>query len=758
MSIKAKLSASISAIVAVILLLNISIYYYSTKEELQANAEQQMINIAKQVGVSLESSEKARRFMEDTIGEKLRMAAIAAQDKLDPNIDNVTNEELIALSEELGVDHITLWKQTADDIVVLRSSSPNERGASSKTWDYWYTAFSQLFANHNVTIPEGQKLPNFWSGPINFSSTEPDVINKWGYYHDGSTNYIINPYINAQVFLDFNDKIGSNAVIDKLTDDHADLLEVTAFDPQFFGKKRIIKYKHGKPVYNLDVRDIPFGTYTYHDTETDSSYIGQALDDGQMHTAKVAIDGKQVMKSYIPITAGKTYVIGVTFDLKGIQKTLGRQLFIHIVISLGLAAVTMFASYFIAGFMLRTLNQILFKVNAIADGNFDETITIRNKDELGTLASRVNTMGSNLFSYMTQMKNSAAELQSMKQYLESFVNHTADAIHVADLDGRIMQVNKAFEAMYGWTQDEALGQKLDHIPAGYMQEYTDILKTVISGGSVTDHETVRYTKSGEAIDVSITLSSIRDEQGDIVATAAISRNITARKHTEELLRRSEKLSVVGQLAAGVAHEVRNPLTTLRGFVQLQKQTGKLSPSHLDIMLEELDRINFIVSEFLVLAKPQAIHVQPVNVVDILQQTVALFESEANLNNARLEFDRRIETAIVQGESNQLKQVFINLLKNGVESMPSGGTVTIEVRPSSVDDGVVIRFIDEGNGMSEEDLQRLGEPFFTKKNSGNGLGIMVSKQIIANHKGSIDFSSELGVGTCAEITLPLCGRP
>ncbi|MDQ0113442.1 PAS domain S-box protein [Paenibacillus harenae] len=757
MSIKAKLSVSISAIVAIILMLNIGIYHFSSKQELQANAEQQMMNIAKQVAVSVESSEKAKRFMEDAIGEKLRMAAIAAKNRLDPDIDNVTNEQLVALSSELGVDHITLWVRTEGDIVAARSSYPKEIGASSKTWDYWYTAFNQLFDHYNVSIAKGQRLANFWSGPINFSSTDPDFTNKWGYYYDGTTNYMINPFIDAQIFLDFNDKVGSGAVIGKLAADHPDLLEVTGFDPQFFGKKPIIKIKNGQPVYNLDVRDIPFGTYEYKDTYVDSVNIQLALGDNKMHTIKKVMNGKEVMRSFIPIILNKTYVIGLTFDLSGIKDSLNRQLFVHSIISLCLVVMTMFASYFIAGFMLRSLNQILYKVNDIAAGNFGETITIRNKDELGTLASRVNTMGTNLFSYMTQLKNSATELQSMKQYLESFVNHTADAIHVADLDGRITQVNKAFETMYGWTRNEVLGKQLGNVPDAYKQEYREIVRKVLAGGSITDYETVRYSKSGALIDLSITLSSVRDEQGEIVAVAAISRNITARKQTEELLRQSEKLSVVGQLAAGVAHEVRNPLTTLRGFMQLQKQTGKLSPAHLDIMLEELDRINFIVSEFLVLAKPQAIHVQPIDVVDTLQQIVTLLDAEAKLNNVQLKVDKQIETTMVLGESNQLKQVFINLLKNGVEAMMNGGQLTIEVLPSP-NDVVIIRFIDEGNGMSEEDLQRLGEPFFTRKSTGNGLGIMVSKQIIANHKGTLTFRSTLGAGTCAEITLPASGRP
>ncbi|MCA0756217.1 PAS domain S-box protein [Paenibacillus sp. N4] len=753
MSIKAKLSFSISMIVAVILALSIIIYYFSAKTELQNRLEEQVDFIAKQIGYNIESSESAVEFMEKTIEEKLRIASISAQMMLDPDINKVTNEELVEISAKLGVDNITLWQREGDDVIARKSSDPEELNISSKTWDYWHTAFLQLFENHNVTIEKGRKLENFWSGPFNFAATDPTQVRKWGNYYDGTTNYMINPYVSAESLREFDVTDGTDALISKILANQEGVLEITGFDPEFFGEKPIVKIRKGIPVHNLDVRDIPFGTYTYKDDENDSYHIQKAIAGKDAISVKSSIKGKELLKTFIPIFLDKTYVICITFDSSVIEEPLNKQLLLQTAISFCLILATMLFSYFIADFMLRGLNQIFRKVNAIAEGNFGETITIRSKDELGLLASRVDTMGHNLHSYTNQLKDAAAELRSTKQYLESFVNQTSDAIHVADLDGRITQVNRAFEKMYGWTGEEIVGKPLENIPLEHAGSHRELKATVLSGGSVTDFETVRITKSGSPIDISITISPIRDEAGAIIAIASISRNITSRKQTEEMIRRSEKLSVVGQIAAGVAHEVRNPLTTLRGFVQLQKQKGSLPPSHLDIMLNELDQINMIVSEFLVFAKPQASRYQSIKPENLVGDTMLLLDSEAKMSNVQLRMTAEKELPLIIGEANQLKQVFVNVIKNGMEAMPGGGELSIDIARHG-DGMIVLRFKDQGCGIAAEDLHRLGEPFFTKKDSGNGLGLMVSQQIIAGHKGSIVFRSELGKGTCVEISLPV----
>lgn len=255
------------------------------------------------------------------------------------------------------------------------------------------------------------------------------------------------------------------------------------------------------------------------------------------------------------------------------------------------------------------------------------------------------------------------------------------------------------------------------------------------------------------MEVSVSTAPVRDEAGEITALISVSRDITNRNRMEELLRRSEKLTTVGQLAAGVAHEIRNPLTTLRGFLQLQQQSNKLNHRHLDLMLSELDRINLIVGEFLILAKPQAVHFQDRDVRFILGDVISLLDSQAHLHGVEFVLRASSDSAMVHCEENQLKQVFINVLKNGMEAMPNGGSIYIKLKLDEQAKRVRIEIRDEGIGIPEEMMPKLGEPFFTNKESGTGLGLMVSQRIIQSHKGMMDIKSALNRGTTVIIELP-----
>ncbi|WP_246066889.1 ATP-binding protein [Paenibacillus koleovorans] len=757
MSIKAKLAISISLIVAVILSLNVWINYISTNTDLQYNAEQQMMAAAEQIGATLKASSQAKQHLEDSMAEKLRMASIAIKERLDPDIAKVENSQLVALSEELGVEGISLWKQVGDDILVLKSSDPRELYLSSKTWDYWHTAFQQLFDHRFATIPQGLKQPNYWSGPINYATSDPTKIKKWGNYYDGTTNYMINPCLDATSLMNFEKQIGAEEIITKTLRDNPNILEITGIDPQFFGKPPHLELKQGITVYNLDVRAIVVGEYAYQSLEFDNLNVQRAVSTGTTVISNHFINKKQVMKSFVPTgSPSAPSIVAVVFDRESIHIALMSQLVVQSMVSLGLVLLSMIASYFCASFMTRGLSQIVRAVNEMAEGKFGTPIPVGSKDELGRLAESVNAMASNLQSHMSRLKDAAEELRNTKEYLESFFAHTSDAIHVSDLEGKVLTVNHAFESMYGWSRGEAFGRPLPIVPEELAEEYQHIRRKIERGASVTDYETVRSGKDGSPLDVSITISPIRNDAGDIVAMSSISRNITAKKQTEEVLRRSEKLSLVGQLAAGVAHEIRNPLTTLRGFIQLQQKRGVSSSYHLDIMLSELDRINFIVSEFLVLAKPQVNKFVEVDLRDTMQDILLLLDSQANMSNVQIETRFAPELPPLTCEANQLKQVFLNVLKNGMEAMPEGGQLTIElfhaVTPRS--DDLVVRIIDEGCGIPQDEIAHLGEPFYTRKESGTGLGLMVSQQIIANHKGTMRFESELGIGTTVEIRLPL----
>ncbi|WP_270166550.1 ATP-binding protein [Paenibacillus sp. SYP-B4298] len=755
MSIKLKLSICITLVVAIVLFLNISIFYFTTRDGLISSARQQSQTIAEQIGIALEVSESSRQSMEESLGQMLRMAALTALQQLPSDIDDVTNEQLVRLSQELNIQDITLWRKDGSDIISEKSSEPDEVGLSSRSWGYWHTAFTQLFEQQKVTIPQGQKLLNFWSGPYNYATSNPDQINKWGYYYNGSTNYIINPYISAESLLSFNERFRVDT-LPRLIHGYDSVLEINGFDPEFTGKDPILRLKRGRIVHNLDVRSVLFGSnhYVNPDPAVDVDSIHAAAQTGELQMQTAEINGKQVTKYFIPFQGkDKPYVFNIVLDQQAIERPLYDQLLLQTLISLSLLMITLISSYFISGILIRSLYQIMSKVNDISSGNFGARIELSDaKDEFGLLASRVNLMSDNLQLYMSRLKNSAEELRSTKEYLESFINHTSDAIHVSDLEGNITQANRAFQQIYGWDIKEVEGGLLPEQLQVMREEELALISRIMEGETVTDYETARITKSGGHVDVSLTISPIRDENEEVVAIATISRNITDRKQTEEMILRSEKLSVVGQLAAGVAHEVRNPLTTLRGFVQLQKTKGTVSESHLNIMLAELDRINFIVSEFLVLAKPQVISIQTFNLRKLLSDLVMLLDGQANLDKIQIQVPEQGPPMMVTGEPNQLKQVFVNLLKNAMEAMPGGGTISMEMEQNK-EGMVIVRVHDEGAGIAKEDLQHIGEPFFTRKDNGTGLGLMICQQIISHHKGILNVYSELGQGTTVEVILP-----
>ncbi|MDZ5720011.1 PAS domain S-box protein, partial [Bacillus sp. SXabc123] len=235
---------------------------------------------------------------------------------------------------------------------------------------------------------------------------------------------------------------------------------------------------------------------------------------------------------------------------------------------------------------------------------------------------------------------------------------------------------------------------------------------------------------------------------------AIFKDVTERKELEERLRKSDTLHVVGELAAGIAHEIRNPMTALKGFIQLLKGSVEGDYAlYFNVITSELKRIESIITEFLILAKPQAIMYEEKHVTQIMRDTIDLLNAQANLSNVQMHLDLIGDIPPIYCEPNQLKQVFINILKNAIEVMPDGGNIFVTIRTLD-QDHVLISLKDEGIGMTEDKLKRLGEPFYTTKERGTGLGLMVSYKIIEEHQGEIMVESEEGKGTVFHLTLPV----
>lgn len=238
------------------------------------------------------------------------------------------------------------------------------------------------------------------------------------------------------------------------------------------------------------------------------------------------------------------------------------------------------------------------------------------------------------------------------------------------------------------------------------------------------------------------------------AILTVVRDLTERRQDEERMVRSEKLSVIGQLAAGVAHEIRNPLTALKGFTQLLRNKYGEQSYYFDIMANEIDRINLIVNEFMTLAKPHYNSFQFNDIVTIVQSVLSILDTQATLHGVELDFQAEQNLPSLYCNENQLKQVFINVIKNAIEAMEDGGKVSIGIRFDSQERMLHVKIADQGEGMPEHVQKRIGEPFLTTKEKGTGLGLMVSSRIIEEHKGTMLITSVAGEGTLIDIQLPL----
>lgn len=238
----------------------------------------------------------------------------------------------------------------------------------------------------------------------------------------------------------------------------------------------------------------------------------------------------------------------------------------------------------------------------------------------------------------------------------------------------------------------------------------------------------------------------------------IERLMKTNKQIEEMVY-LDKLNMVGQMAASIAHEIRNPLSTVKGFIQhlsedtSDEQLRRFSP----LILDELDRTNKIITDYLSITKPEQFHVSVINLTKVLQSSVDLLRPYAAYSNTSIIFTADRDYYI-QGDEQHLKQAIMNVIKNGIESTEDKrGTVEIDISPGLLSDTVELRISDNGVGMTAEQLSKIGLPFYTTKTKGTGLGSMVTNKIIREFHGKIEYDSQPEKGTVVRIVLPLTDK-
>ncbi len=356
------------------------------------------------------------------------------------------------------------------------------------------------------------------------------------------------------------------------------------------------------------------------------------------------------------------------------------------------------------------------------------------------------------------------EAHELTERLNRITDNLQEIVFETDEKGHIIFLNQAWKQMTGYDIDECLGTMYNQYfdqEERVMQHLSSVIKEHKDSGRI---ELQLLHKEGKKVwgDVHYKLYFDEEHQftGGIGTVADITKQKLAKleleRSNQQLQMQAQKLAVAGQIAAGIAHEVRNPLTSVNGFLQLMKTQYPERTDYFDIIFSEIKRIDFVLSELLVLAKPQSVHFQEVQLHGLLEQVITLLKTNAVLSNIDLKQPfKKQDAGAILADANQMKQLFINLIKNAIEAMPEGGSIYISTEKVMNEWKITIQ--DEGKGMSEEDIQKIYDPFFSTKTEGTGLGLTICATILKDHHGRMDVVSELGKGTTFHIYLPVCQK-
>jgi PAS domain S-box-containing protein len=372
-------------------------------------------------------------------------------------------------------------------------------------------------------------------------------------------------------------------------------------------------------------------------------------------------------------------------------------------------------------------------------------ISYEEVNENGTFQTSVNPV----FNYRgkcTHVIVSAQNVSAKKQadeiiiFQASLLEQVRSVIIATDIAGNIVYWNKFAETFYQWKANEVFGKKLTevHIPPVREKEVKNNIAIVLKEG-YWEGETINKTKDGREVIMHNVLTLITDKKGKPVGIIGISNDISEKKQLENQIARLDRLNMIGEMAAGIGHEVRNPMTTIRGFLQLltEKEDNHQKRAYFNVMIKEIDRANSIITEYLSLAKNKMIHPKLQNLNTIITNLMPLLKADAAILDKHI-IDELDEIPDLYLDEREIIQLILNLVRNGLEAMPLSGRVII--RTFQTEENVMLAVQDEGEGIAPEVLEKLGTPFITTKEQGTGLGLAVCYSIVARQKAKIEVQT------------------
>lgn len=349
-----------------------------------------------------------------------------------------------------------------------------------------------------------------------------------------------------------------------------------------------------------------------------------------------------------------------------------------------------------------------------------------------------------------------AQLSLLQRFADAFLQDVNLGVLLIDTDFKLMDISDMACRVLGLCKKKIIRRSIDDIFASIPPQHRLVQRSILEGMVVRNHA-LSWTNNQERFELLLDSNVLRDHEGHIAGAYLMFKDVTNLRSLEAQVQRSDRLAMIGQIAAGTAHEIRNPLTSIKGFLQILNKTfaAKNMSKEMgftEIMLTEIDRVNELVNEFLLLSKPKHVVYQPIDVPSVIKGLLPIIHNEAILHDVQLVYEPAASLPPVIADQELLKQVFLNICKNGIEAMAAGGKLTIIEKVNTDEKRVQVEVRDNGPGIPVFVLDKIFDPFFTTKEQGTGLGLSVCQRIVHDMGGHIRVSSK-GFGTTFTVSLP-----
>lgn len=369
-------------------------------------------------------------------------------------------------------------------------------------------------------------------------------------------------------------------------------------------------------------------------------------------------------------------------------------------------------------------------------------------------------LGSNLAERLQEARREVEkqriDIRNLRTLHREIVENIQSGIITLDLEGRIVSCNRSARQIIGLGAREMHDKSWRDTPFREIKALEEFFSTLPPSFSALSQEIEVRRDNGDPIPVEITFAPLTLPESVLAGLVGIFQDLTERKKTEARLRQADRLAVVGQLAASLAHEIRNPLAAISGSIELMKEEEVAQPQLLDIVLRETERLKLVTGQLLDFSRPTLDQQKPCNVVSLVEEAVPLLEKSCDsAHPVTFSVRREAEQVMVAGNPDQLKQVLWNLGLNAIQAMPTGGTLTLTVRRHIFRHDqrwAAIELTDTGRGIPPEETERIFDPFYTTKPGGTGLGLTIAQRIIDHLGGRIEVSSRAGGGSTFRVLL------